>query len=661
MIKQSTIDQIMDTAVIEEVIGEFVHLKRAGSNFKGLSPFVNEKTPSFFVSPSKQIFKDFSSGKGGNAISFLMDHEQYTYPEALRFLAKKYNIEIEEEGLTDEVLEERSERESLMIVAQFAETFFKETMWESDEGKSIGLGYFRERGFTDESIEKFKLGYSPDSWDTFYNKALEKGYQEEYLELTGLIKKSSKGTFYDGYRGRVIFPIHNLSGKSIGFGGRTLRSDKNIPKYVNSPESPIYHKSNVLYGLYQAKGSIVKNDNCFLVEGYTDVVQLSQSGVENVVSSSGTSLTEGQIRLIKRYTSNVTLLYDGDPAGIKASFRGIDMLLKEGLQVRVVLFPENEDPDSYAKKVSTEELQAFLKEQSSDFMTFKTNLLLGETEGDPIKKAALVHQIVDSIAVIPDHISQSIYIKECSSLLDIDEQALLDELNKTKRKNYKEQLKNKKRDEASYTPPSSSIVPLSTQQQEILDASPKITDYPLYFQEKDIIRLLLNYGEEAMLIEAENENGDIEEIQTPLSHYLLAEIVADSISFKHPIFQRIVSEYLKSIQDNGTISAHYFINHKDEDIRLSTADLLAQPYQLHNWEGQKIYVIPEIEKLTKAARGALYAYKTRLLSHLIESNQKEMQEAHLEKEDITDHLQKQIMLDQIKTQLASAQGITIIK
>src|ERR1700712_4691769 len=432
MITKPTIDRIMEATDIVEVIGEFVNLKKRGANYVGLSPFANERTPSFTVSPAKGIFKDFSTGKGGSAVTFLMELEKFSYPEALKWLAKKYSIEVEETVEAAENKEEEHRRESLMIVTAYAAKFFHESLLDTDEGKSIGLSYFRERGFSQDIIKKFELGYSPDQWEAFTGQALKEGYQQEFLEASGLSVKRDNGSLYDRYRGRVMFPIHSFTGRVIAFGGRTLKSDKNVPKYVNSPESEIYHKSSVLYGLYFAKKAIREEDNCFLVEGYADVISVHQAGIENVVASSGTSLTVEQIRLIGRFTKNITILYDGDAAGIKASLRGLDMILEEGLNVKVVLFPDGHDPDSYVRLVGTNAFKTHIEKNKKDFILYKTDILLKEAGTDPIKRAEVIREIVESIAKIPDSIKASVFIKECSHQLQIDERALLSELNKMK-------------------------------------------------------------------------------------------------------------------------------------------------------------------------------------------------------------------------------------
>src|SRR6201992_3461290 len=481
MITKPTIDRIMEAIDIVEVVGEFVQLKKRGANYVGLSPFANEKTPSFTISPAKGIFKDFSSGKGGSAVTFLMELEKFTYPEALKWLAKKYGIEVEETVESSENREEENHRESLMIVSAYAAKFFHESLLETEEGKNIGLSYFKERGFSNETIKKFELGYSPDQWEAFTGRAVKEGYQEEFLVETGLSVKRENGSMYDRYRGRVMFPIHSFTGRVIAFGGRTLKNDKTVPKYVNSPESIIYHKSNVLYGLFFAKKAIRDEDNCYLVEGYADVISAHQAGIENVVASSGTSLTVEQIRLIGRLTKNITILYDGDAAGIKASLRGLDMILEEGLNVKVVLFPDGHDPDSYVRLVGTSAFKNYIEQNKKDFILYKTNILLKEAGNDPIRKSEVIREVVESIAKIPDSIKASVFIKECSHLLQIDERALLTELNKMR------QAKSKK-DSQQQT---SRIVPVD---ETLLDEPVQQEPKEDFSQEKEIIRLLLLYG-----------------------------------------------------------------------------------------------------------------------------------------------------------------------
>ena len=512
MIPKETIDKIFDTARVEEVVGDFVSLKRRGVNLLGNCPFHNEKTPSFTVSPTKGIYKCFGCGKGGNSVNFIMDHESLSYPDALRYLAKKYNIEIEEVQQSAEQLEIDSERESVFLVSAFAQKYFTEQLHHSPEGKAIGLSYFKERGFREDIIEKFQLGYSHAQWRAFTDTATEAGYKTDYMIRSGLTIKSEKQDapfndaeglqerkekLFDRFSGRVMFPVHNISGRVIAFGGRILGTDKKVAKYINSPETEIYHKSNVLYGLYFAKKSIIAKDSCFLVEGYTDVISMFQAGVENVVASSGTSLTVEQIRLIHRYTKNITILYDGDNAGIKASFRGIDLILEEGMNVKVLLFPDGEDPDSYSKKVSSEELETFIKKNSVDFIRFKTGLLYEETKNDPIKKVELIHNIVETISLIPDAISRSVYVKECSRMMDMGEQILLTELNKLRRKKLNALNEKSAKAEGENGANENEI---AVEEKEI------IVEDAIEFQERDIIRLLINFGNREIHFDVEDEN-----------------------------------------------------------------------------------------------------------------------------------------------------------
>ena len=456
MIPQETIGKIFDSADIVEVIGDFIHLKKSGSNFKGLSPFANEKTPSFMVSPGKRIFKDFSSGKGGNVVTFLMEHEQLSYPEALKWLANKYNIEIEEAEETKEQIEAKHQKEALYLAHQFASEFFKTSLKDSNEGKSVGLSYLKKRGYNLNTIEEFELGYSPDDYNALENEAKKANYSLGPLKISGLIKEGEKGN-YDFFRGRIIFPIHNITGRIIGFGGRTLRTDKKVAKYFNSPESDIYNKSNVLYGLFQSKNEIIKTDSCLLVEGYTDVISLHHNGIKNAVSSSGTSLTEGQIRLIKRFTNNIVILYDSDPAGINASFRGVDMILKAGLNVKVVLFPEGEDPDSYAHQLSNEDFKSYLNDNQIDFISFKANHLLEKTKNDPINISKTINDIIISISIIPDAVSRSVYIKKTAQIFEMDEELLINEVRKKLRPNENFQSSNSLPSLASKNLPSKSF------------------------------------------------------------------------------------------------------------------------------------------------------------------------------------------------------------
>ncbi|MEL7146033.1 MAG: DNA primase, partial [Bacteroidota bacterium] len=518
MINQTTIEEIKSRMDIVDVVGDFVSLKKSGQNYKALSPFNNEKTPSFYVVPSKGIFKDFSSGKGGDSITFLMEIDGSSYIEALKYLAKKYGVEIVEEEKSDEFMQAQNERESLFIVLNFAKDYYKELLWENEEGKSIGLSYFRERGFSEETIREFDLGYSLDKWDGLIKAADEKGYRQEYLEKAGLkIVKENKA--YDRFRGRVIFPIHNITGKVVAFGARILIKDKKQPKYINSPETELYHKSHVLYGIYQAKQAIRREDNCYLVEGYTDVISMHQAGVHNVVASSGTALTEDQIKLISRFTNNITVLFDGDSAGIKAAMRGIDMILEGGLNVKAITFPEGEDPDSYSKQLSPSAFKAFLHDGATDFIKFKTSLYHADTAADPLRRAETIREIVNSIAKIPDSIKRTVYLKECSSLLDISESVIIAELNKILLKTNKDKQLKELRDSENLERQQGAVV-LPPEE----DLLPKVTSLETIIkeQERESLRMLINYG--AQMIQ------DKDEEQQYLVTYFFSEI--DDVNFE---------------------------------------------------------------------------------------------------------------------------------
>jgi len=601
MISKSTIDLVFETARVEEVIGEFVHLKKAGTNFKGLSPFSDERTPSFVVSPVKQIWKDFSSGKGGNVVSFLMEHEHYSYPEAIRYLAKKYNIEIEETQQSDEQKEQSDERESMYLVSSFAKDYFQDTLLNSEMGKAIGLSYFTERGFTHDTIQKFHLGYSPNEWSALTDTAQKKGYQLKYLEKTGLtIVKNQK--VFDRFKGRVIFPILSMSGRVLGFGGRILTQDKNVAKYLNSPESDIYHKSKILYGIYQAKQAISKLDNCYLVEGYTDVISFHQSGIENVVASSGTALTSEQIRLVRRLTNNITILFDGDKAGIKASLRGIDLILEQGLNVKVLTFPDGEDPDSFAKQKSSDELKEYLKQNAQDFIKFKVSLLNDEIQNDPIKKASLIRNIVESISKIPDAIQQEVYVQECSRILDVSENVLFNELAQLSKKNNIEASKHLKKQHKSFEV-------VKTQNKE----QPKINS--LYILEKEIIKILLIYGnkEEDFIdyIENEKEDGKIEIVNKKYTNSVAKEIYLqlhdDEIEFTNSLFQKIYYEIINQLNQKDKIDLDEFVNNKDSNIATMVTDILMdeEKYILSNWERKNIFITKKDQSLSKLVSDAI--------------------------------------------------------
>ena len=604
MITKSTIDRIMEATDIVEVIGEFVQLKKRGANYVGLSPFANERTPSFTVSPAKGIFKDFSSGKGGSAVTFLMELEKFTYPEALKWLAKKYSIEVEETVETIENKEEENHRESLMIVTGYAAKFFHESLLETDEGKSIGLSYFKERGFTNDTIRKFELGYSPDQWEAFTGQALKDGYLQQFLEESGLSVKRDNGSLYDRYRGRVMFPIHSFTGRVIAFGGRTLKNDKNVPKYVNSPESEIYHKSNVLYGLYFAKKAIREEDNCFLVEGYADVLSVHQAGIENVVASSGTSLTVEQIRLIGRFTKNITILYDGDPAGIKASLRGLDMILEEGLNVKVVLFPDGHDPDSYVRNFGTNGFKKHIEDNKKDFILYKTDILLKEAGNDPIKKSEVIREIVESVAKIPDSIKASVFIKECSNLLKIDERALLSELNKMRMAKAKKDSQQ----QISRQVPVEELPVDEPQLRELKDDAS---------QEKEIIRLLLLYG---------NRVIDWDGIaNTYIGPFMIAEL--SDVEFEDPTCKTFVEIYRKEVENGVLPEEQHFIHYPEKDIVDLTVTLIATKYTLsENWyEMHKIMVPDEQVNMKATILGAIFHLKKQKVGKILESLRKELQ------------------------------------
>jgi len=604
LITRSTVDRIMEATDIVEVISEFVQLKKRGANYVGLSPFANEKTPSFTVSPAKGIFKDFSSGKGGSAITFLMELEKFSYPEALKWLAKKYGIEVEETVEKPENKEEENHRESLMIVTAYAAKYFHESLLDTEEGQNIGLSYFKERGFSNEIIKKFELGYSPDQWEAFTGQALKDGFQQQFLEETGLSVKRDNGSLYDRYRGRVMFPIHSFTGRVIAFGGRTLKSDKNVPKYVNSPESEIYHKSNVLYGLFFAKKAIRDEDNCYLVEGYADVLSVFQAGIENVVASSGTSLTVEQIRLIGRLTKNITILYDGDAAGIKASLRGLDMILEEGLNVKVVLFPDGHDPDSYVRNFGTAGFKKHVDENKKDFILYKTDILLKEVGNDPIKKADVIREIVESIAKIPDSIKASVFIKECSYQLQIDERALLSELNKMR------MAKAKKDSQQQLSRPAAPVEEYP-EEPEIQIAKDDSS------QEREIIRLLLLYGNR--MIEWDGITN------TYIGPFIVSEL--NDVTFENETCKKFVEIYQKELENGVLPDEQFFIHYDDKVVVDLTVTLIATKYTLSdNWyEMHKILVPDEQVNMRATILGAIFHLKKQKVSKILDGLRTELQ------------------------------------
>ncbi len=649
-IPRETVEQILQAARIEEVVGEFVTLKKRGSNMWGTCPFHNEKTPSFSVNPARNIFKCFGCGKAGDSAKFLMEHEHFSYPEALRYLAKKYNIKIEEKEQTPEEIMQQSLREKMFNVNEFADKYFVDTLWNTEEGRTIGLEYFRERGYFDPIIEKFHLGYNPDAthWDAFTEHAKKNGYSEELLEQIGLSIKGQKG-LYDRYHGRVMFPIHNLTGRVIGFGGRILVNDKKSPKYQNSPESEIYDKKQTLYGIYFAKNAIARQDECILVEGYFDVLRMHQIGIENVVASSGTSLTMEQIRLVKRYTKNITMLYDGDAAGIHAALRGTDMILSEGMNVRVVVLPPEHDPDTFGKEFSTEYVTNYLKENAKDFIRFKTELLLKDAENDPIKRGQVIRDIVETISVIPDNIFRITYVKECSRLLDMPEQALTNELNKILRAKLKKTLGVE--GEALPEPDTT-----TTKQEE-----PAEDQLPAgYYQERELVKLLLMYGQETIYDEREEENGEKIFEQVTVAQFIIDDLKMDGILFVDPVNRKVFDIYDQALDEGRIPDDQFFFSHEDEGVSQLAADLLSTPYKLDQWEKYGIFVKREEDVLKATVMSSIYRYK----DLIIESRRKDVEEELKSAEDLGDQLillKRKKDLDEIRRHINKKLGIVIAK
>ncbi len=638
MIPQETVDKILEASRIEEVVGDFVHLKKRGTSLIGLCPFHNEKTPSFNVSVPKGIYKCFGCGKGGDSVRFVMDHEKYSYPEALKYLANKYNIEVAETVFTPEDQERNDRRESLYIVSAWAAKFFQQQMWETEAGQSIGLSYFRERGYREDIIKKFELGYSPEEWDALIQQAKKEGFKEEFLEATGLSVTNESGKTYDRFRGRVMFPIHNLTGRIIGFGGRTLKTDKNVPKYVNSPESEIYHKSNVLYGLFQAKKAIRDEDNCFLVEGYADVLSVHQAGIENVVASSGTSLTTEQIRLIGRFSQNVTILYDGDAAGIKASLRGLDMILEEGLNVKVVLFPDGHDPDSYVQQVGSSAFKTYIEQHQRDFILYKTDILLKDAGNDPLKRAGVIREVVDSIAKIPDSIKASVFLRECSSLLQIEERVLITELNKIRQNKQKR------------TPLPEPVQTL----EEIADADPALValSHTDESQEKEIVRLLLQYGHELVHWDGITD--------TYIAPYVIGNL--SDVEFEHPECRKIIEIYKSELSNGKLPSEQDFIKHKDVQMADLAISLVASPYVLSdNWYAKrKIYVRHESENLRVTILGGIFHLKKRKVDRMLKNIREEIQQEQ-DADNQAILMKKYLQVKEVEKGISKFLGSVIVK
>ncbi len=645
MISPATIEEIKSKADIVEVVGDFVTLKRSGSSYKALSPFSNERTPSFYVVPSKGIFKDFSSGKGGDAITFVMEVDGLSYVEALRYLAKKYNIEIAEEAQTDESLKAQNRRESLYIILNFAKDYFHDLLLNNEEGQSVGLSYIKEREISDESLQTFELGYSLGQWDHFMKTAIAKGYDKGLLEEAGLIVVKEEAKTYDRFRNRVMFPIHNSSGKVVAFGARILVNDKKQPKYLNSPETALYHKSNILYGLFQSKQSIRQEDNCYLVEGYTDVISMHQTGVTNVVSSSGTALTAEQIKLISRYTKNVTVIFDGDAAGIKASIRGIDMLLEGGLNVRAVALPEGEDPDSYSKQLGTTAFKHYIQEESQDIIRFKTKLYLSETKNDPIKKAGVIKELVISISKIDDPIKRTVYLKECSDILGIDESVLISEQNKI--------LIQRSRDENKHD----AFVPPEEPPADLFFGDPQVEDQVdvvkvIELQERESIRVLVNYGKSSI------QNQEL--VDEELIKYFLAEI--EDIKFTNPVYAEILGIIRERMLDGELIDGEYLISHGSEKVKRVVVELLTPRYEIsENWEKKfKIHVPREMELLRNVTYSNILRLKFRVVRHLIEEENKKL--LQVQTDEAMDELLEEIHeLKKIEMSIAEILGNVTVK
>ena len=717
MIDQPTIDRILDAANIVDVVSEFVTLRKRGINYVGLCPFHTDKTPSFYVSPAKNICKCFACGEGGTAVHFIMKHEQLNYFDALRYLAKKYNIEIQERELTDKEKQRKSDRESMLIVNSWAQQYFTTQLYEHVEGKTVGLRYFAERGFREDTIRKFQLGYSLDKRDALYKEATKNGYKKEFLEKTGLVIAYDNGGVNDRFRGRVIFPVHTLSGKVVAFGGRVLKKDEKTAKYVNSPESEIYHKSNELYGIYFAKQAIVKEDRCFLVEGYTDVISMHQAGIENVVASSGTALTQGQIRLIHRFTSNITVLYDGDAAGIKAALRGIDLLLEDGMNVKVVLLPDGEDPDSFARKHNASQFSEFIKQSETDFIRFKTRLLLDDAGTDPIKRSALITDIIRTVAIIPDNIARSIYIRECSAMMEIDEQVLLNEVNKIRLS--KEERQNMQGqatppvsntmsmipeypDLSGYQPvagdsflPPDDTVPLpddymppppppeeypmeetgpmdvppteyppaqppQTVQpvQPVQTGQPKRSPYEVY--ELTLLKYIVRYGEQILFDYVDEETN--EHIVMRVAEYIRYDLERDDLTFYTPIIKSMLDEAADKCKTEGFIASRYFLAHPDPNVSRLAANLISEKYQLSKYHSKYRELEQEQDKLDQLVTREIYAMKDAYILRQIKETQLGIKEAHAQgNEEKVFELMKQLTrLNEIKNVLSKELGERIV-
>ena len=704
MIDQPTIDRILDAANIVDVVSEFVTLRKRGVNYVGLCPFHTDKTPSFYVSPAKNICKCFACGEGGTAVHFIMKQEQLNYFDALRYLAKKYNIEIQERELTDKEKQRKSDRESMLIVNSWAQQYFTTQLYEHVEGKTVGLRYFAERGFREDTIRKFQLGYSLDQRDALYKEAKKNGYKKEFLEKTGLVIAYDNGGVNDRFRGRVIFPVHTLSGKVVAFGGRVLKKDEKTAKYVNSPESEIYHKSNELYGIFFAKQAIVKADCCFLVEGYTDVISMHQAGIENVVASSGTALTQGQIRLIHRFTSNITVLYDGDAAGIKAALRGIDLLLEDGMNVKVVLLPDGEDPDSFARKHNASQFAEFIKQNETDFIRFKTRLLLDDAGNDPIKRSSLITDIIRTVAIIPDNIARSIYIRECSSMMEIDEQVLLNEVNKirlskderqstqapppqanispipeyTDIPGYQPYMGEVAGEAESFLPPDDNMPPppppeeYPTEEtgpmevppmappppQPQMPPQPKRSPYEAY--EVTLMKYIVRYGERILFDYVDEETN--EHIVMHVADYIRYDLERDDLTFYTPIFKSMLDEAAEKCKNEGFIANRYFLAHPDPNVSRLAANLISEKYQLSKYHSKYRELEQEEDKLDQLVIREIYAIKDAYIIHQIKETQLAIKEAHLKgnEDQVFELMKKLTHLNEIKNVLSKELGERIV-
>ena len=675
MIDQPTIDRILDAANIVDVVSEFVTLRKRGVNYVGLCPFHDDKTPSFYVSPAKNICKCFACGEGGTAVHFIMKHEQLSYFDALRYLAKKYNIEIHERELTDKEKQIRSDRESMLIVNAWAQKYFTMLLNEHIDGKTIGMRYFAERGFREDTIRKFQLGYSLEQRDALYQAALKSGYKKEYLEKTGLVIAYDDGRVNDRFRGRVIFPVHSLSGKVVAFGGRVLKKDEKTAKYVNSPESEIYHKSNELYGIYFAKQAIVKADRCFLVEGYTDVISMHQSGVENVVASSGTALTHGQIRLIHRFTNNITVLYDGDAAGIKAAIRGIDLLLEEGMNVKVVLLPDGEDPDSFARSHSASEFAEFIRQNETDFVRFKTKLLLAEAGNDPVKRSALIGDIIRTIAIVPDNITRTIYIRECSAKMEIDEQVVLNEVNKIRLSRNEQNRPQRQPQTEIQNTISQTDTPVDVRPEEkSKDAptnlpaegpapqphKPTVSERSPYEPfEIALLRYVVRYGEQILYDYTDENTNEQERIR--VAEYIHSELENDGLTFYTPVFKQMLDEAANRCHEDGFVAHRYFLAHPDPMVSRIAADLMSEKYQLSKYHFKYREVEPEEERLDQLVVRDLFALKEAYILRQIREKQEALKQISPEAIEQMKQIMEEItQLNEIKKILSKELGERII-